>query len=35
MPVTTKPFPLVYVVDDADLERAKELLDEYQEGDAS
>ena len=33
MPVTTKPFPLVYVVDEADLDRAKELLDEYQEGD--
>ena len=33
MPVTTKPFPGVYVVDDADEERALELIDAYREGD--
>lgn len=35
MPITTKPFPSVYVVDEADLERAQELLDEYREGNGS
>jgi hypothetical protein len=35
MPITTRPFPIVYVMDDADLERARELVDEYQEGGSS
>jgi hypothetical protein len=30
MPVTTKPYPSVYIVQDADAERARELIDEYQ-----
>ncbi len=29
MPVTTRPFPGVYVVNDADVERANELLRDY------
>ncbi|MGD8726880.1 MAG: DUF2007 domain-containing protein [Gemmatimonadales bacterium] len=34
MPVTTKPFPVVYVVADGDLEHAMQLLEQYQEGEA-
>lgn len=29
MPVTTKPYPSVYIVHDADEQRAREILDEY------
>lgn len=35
LPVTTKPFPIVYVVNAAELDRAKELLGLYPEGDVS
>jgi len=30
MPVTTKPYPSVFIVHDADADRARELIDEYQ-----
>ncbi len=35
VPVTTRPFPSVFVVHDADFERAREIIDEYQAQDNS
>lgn len=30
MPVTSKPYPSVFIVHDSDAERAREIIDEYQ-----